>query len=624
MSSTKNKTSFIVLLFIVASMLACNYRSYNQRYKTNPYPIAWDVYGYYLYLPATFIYQDPGLENNKWLDDIHQKYHPSPTVYQYTKGKGNKQVIIYNIGYSFVYAPGFFIAHYLAKSLGFAADGFSKPYQLSLVITAFIFTLIGLFMFRKIALHFFSDKITAMLLIAVIIGTNYFFQVTYNGTMPHNILFTLNCFIIWFTIKWYQEKKPIHIVLLALFLGLASICRPTELIWILLPLFWGVSDKKTGIEKINVLKKHVFQLSVFAILLFFIVCIQLFYLKYATGYFRAFNLHSERFSFFDPYTFQFLFSYKKGWLVYTPIMIFAIMGFYFLRKHYKTIWFPLFLFFAINLYVVSSWECWWYAASFSQRPMVETYCLMLFPMGALFTWILENKNRFLQYLFVVMVSACVALNIFQSWQFLNYIIDPERMTKEYYWKVFGKTSVDNDVRRYLSVDRNQTIFEEYNKYSTLYVMKPLFKQNFEKQLPHINQKYIVDTTAASGKQSFVLNHEQHYSPEFRMNYYSITNKSYLWIRASVNVYLTAPATECNSALVVAVESKGKSIKYLTREIKSLPIQSHTWTPIQLDFLTPEIRHRDDKIIVYYWNMENKPVLIDDLQVEAYEPKIDYK
>jgi hypothetical protein len=140
----------------------------------------------------------------------------------------------------------------------------------------------------------------------------------------------------------------------------------------------------------------------------------------------------------------------------------------------------------------------------------------------------------------------------------------------------------------------------------------------------MDQKYIVDTIAAHGKRCFVVDREHKYSPEFRMNYYDITDKSYLWISASVNVYLTAPASESNSALVIAVESKGKSIKYLTQEVKSLHIQANTWTPIQLDFLTPEIRHRDDKIIVYYWNMENKPVLIDDLQVEVYEPKIDYK
>jgi hypothetical protein len=198
------------------------------------------------------------------------------------------------------------------------------------------------------------------------------------------------------------------------------------------------------------------------------------------------------------------------------------------------------------------------------------------------------------------------------------------MTKEYYWKVFGKTSVDNDVCRYLSIDRSKTIFEEYNNYTALYVMRPLFKQDFEKRLPNMNQKYVIDTAAAEGKHSFMLDSKQQYSPEFRTNYYDITDKSYLWIRASVNVYLTALASKSNFALAVSVESKGKSIKYLRQEIKSLHVQPNTWTHVYLDFLTPEIRHRDDKIIVYYWNMENKPVLIDDLQVEAYEPKIDYK
>jgi hypothetical protein len=616
---SKNKLSALVTGLIILSMVVCKCRTFKERDELNPYPIAWDVYGYYLYLPATFIYDDPGLENKEWLEQTRNKYNPSPTVYQITNGKDNKHVIIYNIGYSFIYAPGFFIAHQLAPLFDYEADGFSKPYQYSLEITAFLLTLLGLFLFRKIALHFFSDKITALLQVIIFIGTNYYFQVTYDGVMPHNILFTLNCLIIWFTIQWHETKKIRHIIFLAVFLGLATLCRPTEFLWIFLPLCWGVYDKATFFEKWRLIKKYFFQIVLFSILLLSIVFIQFLYYKYTTGYFRVLNLHAERFSFFDPYTIKFLFSYKKGWLLYTPIMIFGIAGFYFLFKANKNIWLGLFLFFILNLYVTSSWECWWYAASFSQRPMVETYAMMLFPMGYFLNWLNENKRKWQKLLLFSCLFLLVLLNVFQTWQFLNSIIDAERMTKEYYWAVFGKTSLKKNEGQYLSVDRNQSTFTDYDNYNTAYFKKEVYRLTFENTT---DTKNIIDTTAAEGKKCFVLKDDAQYTAAFEAPYNDLTSKSYAWIRATAWIYLTAPLSESNSCIVISMENGDRSIKYLTSNYKN--IELHKWTEIHLDFITPIVRNDEDAIKAYFWNMGTKPVLIDDFKVEVFEPRKDYQ
>ncbi len=291
----KNFKSLLVLTLLIFSISILRYNNYKERDHTNPFPISWDVFGYYLYLPATFIYHDPGLENSEWQKNIHEKYKPSTTYYQVANGEGNKKVIIYNIGYAFINAPGFFIAN--AYTDDNQKDGFSRPYQLAMQVTAFLLTLIGLFLFRKILLYFFSDTITALLLFLVTVGTNYFFQVVYDATMPHNILFTLNCFIVWFTIKWYDTKKTTYVFFLAISLGLAAICRPTELIWILVPALWGVFNKQSAIEKWSLIKSHVSQMILFGATLIALISIQLIYLKYASGSFISINYQSESLSF---------------------------------------------------------------------------------------------------------------------------------------------------------------------------------------------------------------------------------------------------------------------------------------------------------------------------------------
>lgn len=615
----KNLKSFIVLLLLIFFITLFRYNDFKTRDHKNPFPIAWDVFGYYLYLPATFIYDDLGLENGEWQKQIRDKYNPSSTEYQVTKGEGNKKVIIYNIGYAFINLPGFAIANMYTDPVKNEKDGFSRPYQLALQYTAFLLTLIGLFFFRKILLHFFSDTITALLLILTTIGTNYFYQVVYDAIMPHNILFTLNCFIIWFTIKWYETKKTKHAIFLAFFLGLASICRPTELIWILLPAFWGVSSKQSLSEKWLFFKAYFLQVSLFLIFLIGIIFIQLGYLKYASGSFISVNYHGESFSFFDPYTFKFLFSYRKGWLLYTPVMAVAIIGFYFFRKYNTHYWFAFFAFFIVNLYVVSSWECWWYGPSYGQRPMIETYSAMAIPLGYFLVW-LRERTTILKVASSVLFTCLLLLNLFQTWQFMKGILDNEHMTGEYYWRIFAKTSASDADRQYLCINRNLD-FTDYPDHLDKYEMSTAFLLDFE-TASDIPSKNIIDTTSHEGKKSFVLKDDIQFSKAFEKRYNEMTDKSYLWIRGSVWVYLTAPYTESNSCLVITSESNGKIFKYITTKYENFNIPLHQWTEIHLDYMTPEIRHSSDVVKAYFWNIGPKPVLIDDFKIEVFEPKFD--
>jgi hypothetical protein len=241
-------------------------------------------------------------------------------------------------------------------------------------------------------------------------------------------------------------------------------------------------------------------------------------------------------------------------------------------------------------------------------------------MGYFIVWLNENNKVWLKFFFSSLIAFFVVLNLFQTWQYVNYIIDAEHMTKKYYWEVFGKTTVDASTREYLSVDRSLTEFSDYANYDKKYFKKEIFVLDFENA---IDKNNIVDTTAAEGKKSFLLKDDISYSQAFEMPYYNITNKSYLWVRASIWVYLTVPSTESNSCIEMTTESNGKVIKYLTSDDKTKNIPLNKWTQVTLDYLTPEIRHHDDKLKIYYWNMGTKPVLIDDFRITVFEPKIEY-
>ena len=110
---------------------------------------------------------------------------------------------------------------------------------------------------------------------------------------------------------------------------------------------------------------------------------QLFYWKAAVGsYFvDAYFNPGEGFDWSAPHTLQVLFSFRKGWFIYTPLMLIATIAILLLRKRWPEAFPAVLVFFLVNLYVVSSWSCWWYADSFSSRAMTGSIAVMALPLA---------------------------------------------------------------------------------------------------------------------------------------------------------------------------------------------------------------------------------------------------
>ena len=134
-----------------------------------PNIISWDNFGYYLYLPAKFIYNDPGLKDPSFAIEMMQKYDLSATFYQVVPVENGNNIIKYSSGLAVVYSPFFFIAHVFTKVTSFPSDGFSYPYQLAIFISSLLFVIIGLLYLRKVLLHFFNEKTAAYTFIILIL-----------------------------------------------------------------------------------------------------------------------------------------------------------------------------------------------------------------------------------------------------------------------------------------------------------------------------------------------------------------------------------------------------------------------------------------------------------------------
>ncbi|MDZ7848081.1 MAG: hypothetical protein U5L96_15745 [Owenweeksia sp.] len=83
-------------------------------------------------------------------------------------------------------------------------------------------------------------------------------------------------------------------------------------------------------------------------------------------------MSEQRFYFNDPKIWQGLFSYRKGWFTYSPVLLMSLPGFWLLYQQKKQIYaLAALLTLAVALYVHFSWWCWWYGGGFGARTLIE-------------------------------------------------------------------------------------------------------------------------------------------------------------------------------------------------------------------------------------------------------------
>jgi hypothetical protein len=581
--------------------------------------LSWDIFGYYLYLPFTFIYNDLGLKDFAVVQGILDKYQGSTWFYQAMPQPGGIWVMKYPMGMALLYAPWFFIGHLVAWLGGFEMDGFSVPYQLSVLYGSFVYTVIGLVFFRKSLLKFFDPIITSLLLILIVFGTNYLVLTVFHGQglMSHNYLFVLFALILWFTIRWHEQPKLKFAAALGLLIGISALSRPTEILVAIVPLFWQVFDGPSLKRKILLVKKRGLDISLAILIVVLIGSMQLIYFKVVTGKF-LYNSYGgnagEGMEFFQPYILQVLFSFRKGWLVYTPLMALALLGFVTLYRNKKEIFWGVFLFFIIAFYVVASWSCWWYADSFSQRSLIPMYVFLALPLGTLIQSFF--KRGLPSKIFILLLLLLLLMfNLFQSWQFIKGIIHSSRMTKAYYTEVFLKSRIPEGASGLLLIDRNlppkQILAQREHSVSTLIV------QHFDAEGQDAS---LFGIEGALGK-VVRLDASAPFSPKFDIAFKDLEIKEYGLLHIKARVYIPAESENNPFSLTATMMHKGFAYYYKNVKPTAQELQLNQWNEIEMLYLTPEARKPEDVFRVTIWDSGGKPMFVDQVIIDLMKPKL---
>ncbi len=588
--------------------------------------LAYDVFGYYMYLPLSFKYHDLTIHDYATLDKLMNIYYPSETFYQAVKWDNGNWVMRYPIGLSILYAPFYFIADFIAPYTSYKADGFSQPYQLSILYGCLFYTLVGLHFIKKTLLLFISDGACALTLLCIGIGTNYFLHVAIHGqgAMSHNILFSLYAITFYLTIKWHQTYSIKYIILLGITIGITALCRASEIICLIIPVMYGITNKQSLHNKIALLLKYKTQILIFTLIIIGIGFIQFGYWKYSSGHFFINPYGSgnpgEGFEFTSPHILKVLFSFRKGWFIYSPLMLLAMYGLWRLYKDNKILFACVSIYFFINLYIVSSWSCWWYGSCFGNRALIASYSTLCIPLGYAIDHILKNKFK---YVFFRIMIILIGFNLFQSWQMSEGILDSTNMSRDYYFSTFFQTNHPNQAQTNLLLKGKfnngvEVFTKEDSVTHSLSYMKGI---NFEKE--NINPKFLCDSLKHSGKYSLRTNPKTISSYSIEVKHETLTKKSYTWIKASVWVYSVYPADSLDATFTIQLKHKGYIFKPKDYKLNSTNFKPNVWNKLEYYYLTPDdLRSTKDVICVAFSNKGKNTIYIDDLSLQSYEPIVD--
>ncbi|MCB0396619.1 MAG: hypothetical protein KDD36_08200 [Flavobacteriales bacterium] len=386
----------------------------------------YDTLIYYEYLPAIFIYNDAKFEFVKDGD--------FPFVWL-VEGPNDSYIPKTTMGVSIMYMPFFLIAHAYAVLTSGDTSGWSLPYQIMIYWSGMIYVLLGAIFLRKFLLRYFSDSVTGITLLLLCFGSNLFYYATSEPTMSHAYSFFLFCTLLQTFSSWLERNRMGTSILLGLVAGLIILVRPSNGLMVLPLVIVFMLQHKENL--IAALKERWGGLALASLAGFAVLLLQMVYWKYVTGSWLAYSYGEERFYFDRPHLTEGLFGYRKGWLLYTPIMVFALVGIALLSKELKHWRWATAAYIALHVYVVYSWWCWWYGGSFGSRPLVETYALLALPFAATIRFLFDKgRKKVVMSVAAFVLLACLGLNFIQTLQYRKGLIHFDSMNKRAYWKVF--------------------------------------------------------------------------------------------------------------------------------------------------------------------------------------------
>ncbi len=322
-----------------------------------------DVLGYYIYFPSYFIFCE---------GDMNYMAN-RPETWQYSwasKSDIGKPVFKFTMGVSLLASPFYMIAHgWCMINDECNALGFEKPNVVAMLFATVFYLLLGLFFVRKILLLYFKPLVADIVILLIFGATNLAYYSFFLIGMSHTFSLAVISMYIYYTIMWHKTQATRYLIIAGIMVGFIFMIRPVNILFAVFFILWGCNSFMDVFRKVvSLLKNRSFYLLPATALL--VAFPQFLYWKVQTGSWYFYSYFDESFFFGDPKIIEVFLSYRSGLLIYSPVMLFAIVGLFLLKKRLKDNFIVILGTFIVFTYIISSWWCWWYVG-YGHRALPE-------------------------------------------------------------------------------------------------------------------------------------------------------------------------------------------------------------------------------------------------------------
>lgn len=338
--------------------------------KLSPYPpeqwhsVIWaDKSGYYLYLPATFIYH---WEGSEMATDL-----PNKAGHGFSIDSGTSVIRTkYPVGVAYFEAPFFLYTHYIQNGGKAVFSGLESEYQQAVARAGLFWGILGVALLA-VALARLSSSFAVgwFCALSVFFGSNLFYYVVLQPGFSHPYSFLLFSGLL-LTVPWQiPQPKPQHLIWAGIWLGLIFATRILNTGFALLYL---------GFVVMNNCRQHwthaFTRYSVGLFLLFAGIAIfpQLLYWKYAFGSWLVNSYQGETFTHcLNPYWRTTFLSVNSGLFIQTPLWLLLLLFPISFVKKQPHLAFLLWGILGLQAYLCASWWAPGFGCSFGHRVFVD-------------------------------------------------------------------------------------------------------------------------------------------------------------------------------------------------------------------------------------------------------------
>lgn len=563
-----------------------------------------DGAGYYAYLPAIFIYHDYEYNFTKPGPEKVDFQAADYTLFMNITPEG-KHINKYFIGTSLMELPFFLTAYATAPVFGYHANGYSFPFQLAVAIAAIFYVLIGLDQLIKLLRKMgVSEPIQAVTILLIFIGTNLYHYALNESSMSHAYSFSMVAIFLNQSHNVLHGKNRRAVLWTFLALTMVIFLRPVNAVVVFaLPFIAGSWKNFTDGLRFTFSQKSMIFGGAFAFAL--VLFLQLLMYKLCTGKWINDSYSGESLNLLKVHFSNVLFSWRKGWFIYTPLMIFAVVGIFFLPSRFHR-W-AFFVFLMINIWVIASWQCWSYGGCVGMRPMIDTYAMMAVPLAFVLHRMFQKWKMLIS---IPLIGFIVVLNLVQIYQYKWGILPYDETTFSIYKKIFFKTDLS-----YMWLFQPPAIVERTLPPGS--TPRGTISENFEPDTSGALNRFVTTDNVFAGKYAMKLDTSE-VTEIMCVNVYDyipaeLNHKA--WVVIKAKVFLTSD--RMNARMGVSFRSNGEQYGINTPPIYGFVESYGEWQDFTYAIHIPVPPGADLEMCCFLGHDKTTMTYADDVTLEFY-------